>query len=81
MLLPNATGEEAMAVARSMRRSLRMVDWTRIDPHLDRLTVSIGICAVRRPSAIATVEAMKLADDMLYRAKNGGRDRIDLIEA
>nr|WP_246441440.1 sensor domain-containing diguanylate cyclase [Xanthobacter tagetidis] len=81
VLLPNATGEEAMAVARSMRRSLRMVDWTRIDPLLDRLTVSIGICAVRRPSAIATVEAMKLADDMLYRAKNGGRDRIDLIEA
>lgn len=81
VLLPNATGEEAMAIARSMRRSLRMVDWRRVDPRLERLTVSIGICAVRQPSAMATFQAMKLADDMLYRAKNGGRDRIDLMEA
>ncbi|MFG1359264.1 GGDEF domain-containing protein [Xanthobacter pseudotagetidis] len=81
VLLPNATGEEAMAIARSMRRSLRMVDWARINPRLARLTVSIGICAVRNPAMIAAYDALKRADDMLYRAKNGGRDRIDLMEA
>ncbi|MEP9349334.1 diguanylate cyclase [Xanthobacter sp. KR7-225] len=81
VLLPNATGEEAMAIARSMRRSLRMEDWARIDPGLARLTVSIGICAVRNPAAVAAGDALRRADEMLYRAKNSGRDRIDLVEA
>ncbi|MFG1345958.1 diguanylate cyclase [Xanthobacter autotrophicus DSM 431] len=81
LLLPNATAEEAVAVAQSIRRVLRTEPWVRIHPDLAPLTVSVGICAVADVRAVAHAEAMRQADEALYRAKNAGRDRIEVQRA
>ncbi|MFS8035534.1 diguanylate cyclase [Xanthobacter sp. AM11] len=78
VLLPNATADEALAVAQGIRRALRMERWTQVHPGLSSLTVSIGICALRRVGTVAVAQAMQQADEALYRAKNRGRDRIEI---
>ncbi|MFG1301123.1 diguanylate cyclase [Xanthobacter sp. V3C-3] len=81
IVLPNATEEEALAVGQSIRRSMRMEPWSQVDPGLKALTVSMGMCAVRSVSALTSEEAVRLADDALYRAKHAGRDRIEIQRA
>lgn len=81
VLLPNATAEEALAVGRSIRRSMRMEPWTQVHPDLATLTVSIGVCAAASARRVGSAAAMLRADEALYRAKNEGRDRIELQEA
>jgi len=41
-----------------------------------RFTVSIGV-AMRAPGEVAVEEALKRADQALYRAKEGGRNRVE----
>lgn len=42
------------------------------------ITVSIGICVIQQP--IALNQLLEYADKALYRAKNKGRNRVELIE-
>lgn len=77
ILLPNATAEEALAVARSIVRAMRMEVWTQIHPQLKTLTVSMGICAVSDARQVTIPDALGRADAALYRAKNLGRNRVE----
>ncbi|MFT4124631.1 MAG: GGDEF domain-containing protein [Gordonia sp. (in: high G+C Gram-positive bacteria)] len=44
-------------------------------------TASVGVAEVRDPAAVSVVEALAEADQALYRAKRGGRDRVCMISA
>ena len=81
VLLPNATAEEALAVAQGLRRAMRTERWTQVHPELKALTVSVGICAVGAASVVSIAAALGQADAALYRAKNRGRDRIEMQDA
>lgn len=81
ILLPNATEEEALAVGQSIRRSMRMEPWPQVHPGLKGLTISMGLCAARSVTALSSDEAVRLADEALYRAKHAGRDRIEIQRA
>lgn len=78
MLLPGATAETARAVAERIRVAMAAVETRPAGVEAIRVTLSLGICAW---SAGADVDAMMArADHALYRAKHGGRDRVELAE-
>ncbi|MBI5481391.1 MAG: diguanylate cyclase [Deltaproteobacteria bacterium] len=45
-------------------------------PDVPRVTVSIGLATTEHPQASDPTELVRLADEALYRAKDGGRDRV-----
>jgi len=71
MLLPNSTVAQTEAVAHRLRLSVQNAEM----PHSETLTVSIGVshCYELAPSAGV---ALKDADQELYSAKQGGRNRV-----
>jgi diguanylate cyclase (GGDEF)-like protein len=73
VLLPGAGWTQAGGVAERLRSEVEAHDWTSLAPGL-AVTVSVGV-AVGHPGAdFASVLAT--ADDMLYRAKAAGRNRV-----
>jgi diguanylate cyclase (GGDEF)-like protein len=76
VLLPGADVPAAMAFAERLRQRIGSTPLT-IDGHVLAVTVSIGIAAMhaRDPGGDA---ALIRADKALYRAKRGGRNRVEL---
>lgn len=50
----------------------------RVESGLEGVTVSIGICAFAPPSHESTDQLIARADAALYRAKEGGRNRVEV---
>lgn len=73
--LPNTTIDETFAIAERLRRAIEYLSLPfRAGESLPHLTVSIGIAGMR---AGQTLEQMiTVADEALYRAKDGGRNRV-----
>jgi len=71
LILPGATAEEAVVVARRLRAVLRDVEAPR------PITASLGI-ACQHGAGLAAAELLATADTALYAAKAGGRDRAHL---
>jgi diguanylate cyclase (GGDEF)-like protein len=75
--LPGANLESAARRAEHLRQSVEAIRVRYLDQDLPRVTVSIGVAVF--PEAGDTPEAvLKAADEALYRAKAGGRNRIEL---
>lgn len=70
MLLPDTTRDEAMLVAERLRLAMENSPHPTVDP----ITVSIGI-AHYPDTAVDVAEVLKEADNALYAAKRGGRNR------
>ena len=70
VLLPEASLDEAMSVAQRIRNSRTQV------PALPQCTMSIGV-ACYEDGADTTASLLARADAALYRAKNGGRNRVE----
>jgi diguanylate cyclase (GGDEF)-like protein len=73
-LLSAATGEQARDVAERLRAAVERTDFSSIAPSL-RVTISIGVSVANEyepRTAIAT------ADSLLYRAKEAGRNRVEI---
>jgi diguanylate cyclase (GGDEF)-like protein len=73
--LPGADKQAARVVAERIRSAVEAQDHTEISPDL-RVTVSAG-CALLPPGQTMT-EALAAADKALYRAKDKGRNRVEL---
>ncbi|MFG1395780.1 sensor domain-containing diguanylate cyclase [Roseixanthobacter pseudopolyaromaticivorans] len=78
VLLPNSTQEGAVTVGRRIRASMAHEPWTEIHPYLKSVTASIGVCSAGNAADLTVADFMRHADEALYRAKNGGRDRLEL---
>ena len=75
-LLPDTDLEEAHALAEKLRIALEHQDFVhswRVPPIL--FTVSIGV-VTRAPGEDDVGEVLKRADQALYKAKEGGRNRV-----
>ena len=80
IVVPNADGEEALAIAERVRRKIgeRLVD-TGPSGSL-AVTVSIGVAALEGLDD-SLEKLLERADEALYRAKRAGRNRVDLAAA
>jgi diguanylate cyclase (GGDEF)-like protein len=70
VILPHTSAASAMKVAGHIRCAVKALRWSH--PGL-RVTVSGGVCAYAGMDVDGLVE---IADQRLYRAKEGGRDRV-----
>ena len=74
VLMPDCSLRQAMQAANRVCARVREADISHDDTPSGRLTVSIGVAA-REPGDADVDALLKRADDALYRAKSGGRDR------
>lgn len=75
VVLPDTTETGARVIAEAIRAACE-----RLDAGLPRFTVSIGVAATH-PTADQSVERFQeAADKALYRAKQGGRNRVEIAE-
>ncbi|HEU4885520.1 MAG TPA: tetratricopeptide repeat-containing diguanylate cyclase [Longimicrobium sp.] len=79
VVLPHADAGRAMEIAERLRAAVEALDWAEVDPAL-RVTVSVGV-AERAPADDDFAALSRRADDSLYRAKERGRNRVDLAPA
>ena len=73
ILLPRTNREEAKAVA---ERLVRLV--AELELHSMALTVSVGVAALEGEEYVSAVQLFEAADAALYRAKQTGRNRVEL---
>ena len=81
IVLPRANKEDAVEVARKLRRTIEGADFERgyLQP-LGRITISCGVATC--PDDAKTVpELMRGADEALYLAKAGGRNQVRTLES
>lgn len=81
MLLPGADDNGGRLLAERCREALSRssVDGGQEEPL--RVTASFGLCSNADRPDIGSEEMLRLADEALYRAKHGGRDRVELVAA
>ncbi len=77
VLVPGATAEVAAVRAEELRSNVEALTVRYFDSNLPRITISVGVAAF--PSAgDSPQEVLKAADEALYRAKDAGRNRVEL---
>lgn len=77
VMLPNVGLPDAAARAEELREKIEALTIRYADGHLPRVTVSAGVAAF--PEAGATLmDVLRVADDALYRAKDSGRNRVEV---
>ena len=77
VLLPGASIEIATRRAEELRARIESLTVRYLEANLPRITISIGVAAF--PEAGDNPQlVLKVADDALYRAKEGGRNRVEV---
>lgn len=76
VILQDGTKTMAATLAEEIRHAVAGDDWSRIEPGIERVTVSIGV-----GSSDGNVGADQAADRALYRAKASGRNKIEIETA
>jgi len=77
VVLPTTDGKSARALADKIRSAVEKLRFSEQVPELDAVTVSIGAAAYPEHGRTAEI-LLKSADLALYRAKEGGRNRVEL---
>jgi len=80
IVLPEATWEEATAVAERIRESVASASFT-YDANPFRLTISVGVATTVGDESMTPEELIRLADERLYQAKREGRNRVVAVPA
>ena len=79
-ILPDSTLEEALFVADRIRLAVQNTSFSDALSTLN-LTISLGVVSFS-PQHSTTVDGfIKLADDAMYRAKTGGRNRVEFFDS
>jgi diguanylate cyclase (GGDEF)-like protein len=76
VVMPGADARVAAEVAERLRAAVEREDWSDVAPAL-RVTVSVG-ATQWAPGDEGFATVARRADDSLYRAKEGGRNRIEV---
>lgn len=79
VLLPGTNETGALLVAENIRRILRDMKISHTASTTGDVTVSIGLVTAGPGDAAEASEMMKRADEALYAAKQGGRDRVHVF--
>jgi diguanylate cyclase (GGDEF)-like protein len=74
VVLHSATPQQAHEIAERLRVAVESLDLSSIAPNL-RITISLGVHVTSDYNASAAIAA---ADSMLYRAKENGRNRVEM---
>jgi len=74
VILHTANAHQAHEIAERLRTAVERLDLSSIAPDL-RVTISLGVHVATRYDAVAAIAA---ADALLYRAKEGGRNRVEV---
>ncbi len=79
LVLPSVGEEEAMAMADRARKIVRNLEVEhRASPICPYLTVSVGVATCRPGPGGTSKDLFTAADEALYRAKDAGKDRVDV---
>ncbi|WP_160152449.1 diguanylate cyclase [Microbulbifer sp. ALW1] len=76
ILLPRTNREQAAVVAERLVRLVAELELGKIS-----LTVSIGVAAFEQNNYVSAVQLFEAADAALYRAKQGGRNRLEMASS
>jgi diguanylate cyclase (GGDEF)-like protein len=79
VLVPAAGLEETAALAERLREAIFMMQVRYMDGYLSRVSISVGVAAFPA-SGMQPHEILRRADEALYRAKEGGRNRVVVAE-
>jgi diguanylate cyclase (GGDEF)-like protein len=77
VVLDSATAPQALEIAERLRLAVERLDFSPIAPDL-RVTISLGVWVASEYDCGAAIAA---ADSMLYRAKESGRNRVEISAA
>jgi diguanylate cyclase (GGDEF)-like protein len=80
VVLPGCDSEMCATVAERMRR---MIEETPLmtSEGIFRITMSLGAAAIHSWEGLSADEAVRLADGLLYQAKDLGRNRVEILES
>jgi len=76
ILLPNTSIEGAQTVAQKIRKNVESSIMNLASNKSLKYTISLGVSQVDVDNEINIEQALKRADDALYEAKEGGRNRV-----
>ncbi len=76
VLAPVSDLSVARRVAERMRQALEQANWPDVVPGLVKLTASLGVTLLAADESLE--HALARADQALYRAKNGGRNQVQV---
>lgn len=79
-LLPTNTGEEAAQVAEKIRSTVETLYEQGVGKLRRKVTISIGCAALVPGPGLASDMLIGASDEALYRAKQKGRNRVELAE-
>ena len=77
ILLPETLAAQAAVVAENLRAIIESMEIKTQDEQVIRITASLGICSTDGSTVLTTDELYRQADAALYRAKSGGRNRVE----
>lgn len=77
LLVPSAGLAQAAALAERLRDAIAATQVRYVDGILPGVTISAGVAAYPA-TATSPQELLRLADEALYRAKSGGRNRVEV---
>ena len=78
IVLPLAEGEAARVVGERVRHNVRALAMSYAEAPMGIITVSVGVASTRPEHGVDQATILASADQALYRAKRGGRDRVVL---
>ncbi|MFH0822194.1 MAG: diguanylate cyclase [Pseudomonadota bacterium] len=80
LVIPGCDGGESVGVAERLRKSLSDTPMVAAGRVLG-VTVSMGVASTRRGEETDVDSLVRVADEALYRAKDGGRNRVERADA